>query len=71
MSLSTEDLTRLSALRAAYDKLITGQRVVRVGIGGKLVEYGAGDIGHLKSEIDRLEARNIGKMRGALCFRVL
>ncbi len=70
MSLSSSEQSRLSKLKTAYDGLITGKRAVRVTIGGKSVEYGAGDIGHLKTAIDQLEARGTGRTRGALRFRV-
>lgn len=70
MSLSSSERSRLAMLKSAYDQLITGKKAVRVTIGSKSVEYGAGDIGHLKIEIDQLEARGAGRTRGALRFRV-
>lgn len=71
MSLSSSEKSRLAKLKGAYDALITGKKAVRVTIGSKSVEYGAGDTDQLKIEIDQMQARDSGRIRGALRFRVL
>jgi|WetSurMetagenome_2_1015567.scaffolds.fasta_scaffold434306_2 hypothetical protein len=70
MALTTDELARLAALRKAYDDLITGKKVTRVSIGGRLVEYGAGDMARIKQEVDSLSAKNMGRTRGAVRFRI-
>lgn len=74
MALSDADAARLALLQAAYDKLISGQRVARVRTSaGREVEYGQGDTAALKREIDQLvalQASTTATRRGALTFQV-
>lgn len=72
MALSNEDQLRLTRLKAAYDLVITGERVTVTQSSGRRVEYGPADAGRLKTEIDALEAKAApgGRQRGALRFRL-
>ena len=71
MALTADEAARLVALQSAYDALITGKKAVRVSIGDRSAEFGAGDIARIKSEIDVLTAKNSGRTRGAVGFRIV
>ncbi len=57
MALSSDDQTRLTNLRAARDKLATGQQIAKVVSNGRTVEYGKADIAVLTELIEQLEAQ--------------
>lgn len=72
MALSDADAARLAALRAARDKLISGQQTSKVASGPSVVEFAAGNIDAVMSEIARLEARERARPSlGAMRFRIL
>jgi hypothetical protein len=73
MALSAPDADRLAKLQAAYDALLTGAKETSVKFAdGRGVDYAAGDMTKLKSEIDQLNAKASprGRSRGAIGFRV-
>ena len=72
MALTTEDAARLADLRAAYDKLIKGEKVASVTAFGRRKDYAQADLKRLKDEIDDLAAQaatTTGRRRGAIGFR--
>lgn len=74
MALSAADTARLTALRAAYDKLISGDKVAKVtSSAGRSVDYHQADLERLKGEIDSLVAQDSssGRKRGSVTFRFL
>lgn len=73
MSLSPEDSARLATLKAARDKLLTGQNVVRAQYNGFDTQFGPGDLERIEGEIEKLERLAAGKpnkRRGAFGFRL-
>lgn len=74
MALTTDDVARLASLKAARDAILTGKKPNKVQSGGRLVEYGPGDVARLDGEIAGLESAAASggsvRRRGALRFRV-
>ncbi len=77
MALSTDQQTRLTNLRTAYDALITGQQVAEVEYAGTRTVYSRADpgsIARLKDTITELEtlacAPPHARRRAAVRFRL-
>jgi len=71
MALTAEQQARLDSLKAARDRLISGQAVAEVQSGGRSKKYAAADMTSLKSEIRALEAEAVssGRRGRAITFR--
>nr|WP_315051308.1 gpW family head-tail joining protein [uncultured Brevundimonas sp.] len=70
MSLSPEEQSELSQLRAVRTRLISGQHVAKVSANGRSVEYSQASLPKLEEIIASLERRARGRRSGAIGFRL-